>query len=777
MANLAERDAPTRVTAPPGRRSLSRWRTGRSRSGTHLLFGALLLAGAVLRGLTLFAYRPALLFSDSLSYLANAQHLAPDILRPLGYAGFLAPILYLPQPLFAVALIQHLMGLLIAVLLYAVLLRRGVRWWLAALATAPVLLDAHQLVIEQYVLSDTLFELLLVIAYVLIAWYPERMPAWATALAGLALALAVVTRFDGVAMFVPALGYLLLLPGGWRRRLSTCALLLVTFLVPLGLYAGAYDVVHGQFAISGYSGHFLYGRVAGFANCRGLALPSYERGLCPTQPVGQRPANEFYIWDKTSPAQNLSPPPGVSDEQALKDFALRVLRHQPGDYAKSVLANVGDGFSPTGPPGDAWVFTRDYPLWGFDPAQAAAAYGGGVPHANQGLTGFLLAYGRFGTTPGPAVAAMLVVGLLGGLGLGRARRAKLRLVCLLFTLGGVAVLLPADALSVFSWRYQVPGLDFLPVAAALGVSALFGIRGSRPTSGAHGAHRSLREAADTPAVTEAAMTSFHQRYGDPQLAPLVVVIAAYEEARNIGPVLDEVAPRIGGLAVSTLVVDDGSSDRTAEVAAEHGALVCRLAVNRGHGVALRVGYRIAREYGGRYIATLDADGQWDPADLPAMVRLLERGDVDFALGSRRLGRTDNTDRLRNVGVRFFAWLVSRLTGTRVTDTSSGLRLMRAELTGTVRQTQPQYQTSELLIGALGQGYRVAEVPTTMRRRLSGETKKGRNLTYGLRYARVIVGTWLRERSAASSRPSPRGRSVPAGEGSRAVPAGESANSQ
>ncbi|HEY1618995.1 MAG TPA: hypothetical protein VGG25_15350, partial [Streptosporangiaceae bacterium] len=59
--------------------------------------------------------------------------------------------------------------------------------------------------------------------------------------------------------------------------------------------------------------------------------------------------------------------------------------------------------------------------------------------------------------------------------------------------------------------------------------------------------------------------------------------------------------------------------------------------------------------------------------------------------------------------------------------------------------QPQYQTSELLIGALYQGYRVAEVPTVMRPRMSGESKKGRNLAYGLRYGRVITRTWLRER--------------------------------
>src|SRR5262249_57030828 len=144
---------------------------------------------------------------------------------------------------------------------------------------------------------------------------------------------------------------------------------------------------------------------------------------------------------------------------------------------------------------------------------------------------------------------------------------------------------------------------------------------------------------------------------------------------------------------------------------------------------------------------LDGDGQWDPADLPTMVRMVEEDRADFVIGSRQLGQTEDTDRFRNVGVRFFAWLVSRLTGARLTDTSSGLRVMRADVTGAVRQTQPQYQTSELLIGALFQGFRVAEVPTTMRQQLSDERKKGGNVLYGLGYARGIGKTWWRERKS------------------------------
>jgi hypothetical protein len=267
-------------------------------------------------------------------------------------------------------------------------------------------------------------------------------------------------------------------------------------------------------------------------------------------------------------------------------------------------------------------------------------------------------------------------------------------------------------------------------------------------------YRALREAPDTALLTGAARERFAACYPDVKLQRLVIVIAAYNEAGNIGAVLDEIPDQIADMAVSRLVIDDGSSDDTTAVAQRHGALVCTLSANRGHGVALRLGYRLAREGGAEFIATLDGDGQWNPADLPAMLRILEEDRADFVVGSRQLGRTENTDSFRNIGVRFFAWLISLLTSARLTDTSSGLRAMHAELTGAVRQTQPQYQTSELLIGALFQGYRVAEVPTTMRQRISGVSKKGDNLIYGLRYARVILMTWRRERRSARSAPAP-----------------------
>jgi hypothetical protein len=256
-----------------------------------------------------------------------------------------------------------------------------------------------------------------------------------------------------------------------------------------------------------------------------------------------------------------------------------------------------------------------------------------------------------------------------------------------------------------------------------------------------------------------AVRRFRERWPDLRLAPVAVVIPALDEEESIGRVLDGIAPEACGLPVETIVVDDGSTDGTSEVALRHGARVARLERNSGQGAAFRVGYRLAREHGARFIVTLDADGQWDPADIPTVLAPVVEGEADFVLGSRVLGRAETDDAVRQLGVHVFARLVRLLTGARVTDTSSGLRAMVAELTGTVPQVQPQYQSSELLLGAILQGWRVAERPIVMHRRTAGVSKKGGNALYGFRYARVILGTWWRARRAATPAPATRLRDV------------------
>jgi glycosyltransferase involved in cell wall biosynthesis len=211
-----------------------------------------------------------------------------------------------------------------------------------------------------------------------------------------------------------------------------------------------------------------------------------------------------------------------------------------------------------------------------------------------------------------------------------------------------------------------------------------------------------------------------------------------------------------------IVVADGCADGTAAEAQAAGAMVCDVPVNRGQGAALRLGYRLAREGGAGYIVTTDADGQYNPAEIERVLAPVVAGEADFVTGSRRLGSQETKDVIRRAGVRFFAGTISMLTGQKISDTTFGLRAMRAEVTGTVQLEQPQYQASELLIGVITHGYKMAEVPATIQRRRVGASKKGQNplyqlhipgvnnFFYGLRFARVAYGTWWRERQRPGS---------------------------
>jgi glycosyltransferase involved in cell wall biosynthesis len=236
-------------------------------------------------------------------------------------------------------------------------------------------------------------------------------------------------------------------------------------------------------------------------------------------------------------------------------------------------------------------------------------------------------------------------------------------------------------------------------------------------------------------------------------APLAVVIPAYNEEPTVAEVVTEIPREAAGLQTEVIVVVDGASDATAARAAAAGALVCEVPVNRGQGAALKLGYRLARARGAQVIATIDADGQYEPEELGSVVEPILAGRADFVSGSRRLGSELTTDRVRHLGVLVFGALFSLMVRHRVTDPACGVRAMRAELTAAVTLEQPQYQASELMISAALNGFRLAEVPTTMRDRASwaGHTKKDGNLRYGLRFARAALQTWRRERRAARTR--------------------------
>ena len=260
-------------------------------------------------------------------------------------------------------------------------------------------------------------------------------------------------------------------------------------------------------------------------------------------------------------------------------------------------------------------------------------------------------------------------------------------------------------------------------------------------------------------VDDTAVKAFADAYGEraTSLPPVAIVIAAYNEAGAIGPVIQALPAEVCGLATAAIVVADGCADDTVAEAAAAGAMVCDVPVNRGQGAALRLGYRLAREGGATYIVTTDADGQYNPLEIESLLAPVVAGRADFVTGSRRLGSQETKDMIRRTGVRFFASTVSMLTGQKISDTTFGLRAMRAEVTGAVQLSQPQYQASELLIAVIARGYRVHELPATIHQRRVGESKKGRNplhhlnsevvnnFFYGARFTRVVLRTWWRER--------------------------------
>lgn len=722
---------------------------------THWLFSIVLGLGLIGRALTMAAYWPALFYIDSLNYELNRFALDPTQSDPIGYALVLRGLLDLHQ-LSLVPALQHLLGLAMGVCVYALLVRKGAPRWLGALASAPVLLDAYQWQIEQNVLSDSLFLAMVTFALTLLAW--NRRPSWKViAGVGLIIGCATVVRTVGEVTVVPIGIYLLVVAGsGWRRRLGALGLLALLFAVPTVAYT-AYTSAYTKGDLSSVqsSSDLLYGRAAEVANCS--TVPSNLRVVCPPGSAAARKAlgPDYFAHDSGSPIRKVGP----GRENAFDRW---VLEHQTAAVAKGVgedflLLFVSPRDTPTGATAiSRWQFQTSWPVWSLQPGAntqgemmaVAGARGSGT--VNPAIAGGLRAYQlNGGFTPNWYFSAALLAALAGLFGASRrARRSRgsgVRAQVLLWTGTGLALLLGADIFE-FSWRYQLPALVLLPMGGAFGIMALFGLNKNRkPLLESH------PDAVDAEAVRD-----FHERYGEHvEFAPIVVVIAAYNEAGGIGAVLDKLPTECDGMAVEPLVVVDGASDGTAQVALDHGARTCVAPTNRGQGAALRLGYHLAYAGGAQYTVTTDADGQYDTSELPALLAPIVRGEADFVTGSRVLGSNESGDRMRQAGCRLFAALVSILMRRRVTDTSFGLRAMHAKVPVSVTLQQPQYQSSELLISVMAHGYQVAEVPMTIAKRDAGKTKKGNNFVYGSRYARVVLGTWRRERRSAKTQRSNR----------------------
>ncbi|GLX01296.1 hypothetical protein [Microtetraspora sp. NBRC 16547] len=433
---------------------------------SHLAFFVVLLVGAALRALAVLGYRPALWFwADSFAYLSSGLDLRPLASRPSGYSLFL----WLLSPLHdiqAVVIVQHLLGLGIAVLIYAVLRRRtALPGWGAALAAAPVLLDVHQIQLEHLMMADLLFTFLAVAGVVILVWRPKpSVPAASAAL--FLLALATITRTIGLPLIVIAAAWILLSRAGRRALLSG----VVSAAVVLGGYAVWFHSEHGTYGMGG-SSTWLWSRTMTFADCDKMNPPPRLAQLCPTEP---RLAGPTYIWDARSPLQRV----GAGREELAGEFASLAIRSQPLDFLLTGLKDALWAFEwerrvyPSPGPQSAYVFPESVKPFtdkiasaGRTASRLTTEYQGssGETRVVEPWAGWLRAYQEQGYLRGPFLAIILLIGV-GGL-------ATRRWAVVLPLAAAAALLFLPPMIAAFDHRYVVPVVPLACLAAGLALGA------------------------------------------------------------------------------------------------------------------------------------------------------------------------------------------------------------------------------------------------------------------------------------------------------------------
>ena len=223
---------------------------------------------------------------------------------------------------------------------------------------------------------------------------------------------------------------------------------------------------------------------------------------------------------------------------------------------------------------------------------------------------------------------------------------------------------------------------------------------------------------------------------------LAVVVPAKDEEATLGELLDRVARvTVPGYVLCPIVVDDGSADRTSEVARERGAAVVRHAKNRGLGAAVRTGLGVAVEAGASVVAYLDADLEYYPEDIPGLVEPILAGRADYALGSRFLGGARGMRLYRRLGNYAFTALLALLTGCGISDGQSGMRAFSREAAARAEIIHDYNYAQVLTLDLVRKGFRLEEVPIRYRVREHGESF----VTW--RYpAKVLPAIWRELRS-------------------------------
>ena len=466
----------------------------------HWLASILIAAGVALRVLAQMAYHPAIIFIDTLKYLYGSWP-GSD---PIGYKVPLKAILLVGN-LGTVEVVQHLLGIAIAVTLYVVMLRRGLPRWLSALAIAPVLLDAYQVQVESMIMPDIWFEALVVAGLAVLLWRP--VPSMRLALVGGALLGASTgIRQIGEVLIIPALIFVVAMGGGWRKIVQNGTAVACAFVLAVLLYMSGDYQLAGHFWISRSSVSLTYGRMASVADCATLKLPKVEQPLCPNK-AQQAKGPDWLDHGQYSPLRTYDTVLPISllghKDQLVANFNRAVERQQPTRVISGIVRDSVKLFavnritSPGDTPIVRWQFQRKFPTAQYGPwisvrdnaiwldtgsfvssnvQKLNPAYGG-APQVDKPIAAFLRWYQlRGGYTPGPLYLLCVIAGLAGSvlafMRRPRARAARLAALASLFFFASGVIVLGVSDLFEFTWRYQIPAIVTLPPAGALGIGAL-----------------------------------------------------------------------------------------------------------------------------------------------------------------------------------------------------------------------------------------------------------------------------------------------------------------
>jgi hypothetical protein len=478
-----------RVLAGPGRgspqRALARARAAAALVAPgalwrhHRLFTILALLSLLPRILATRAFRPALLTADSFLYMNEAAHFTLGTIRPSGYSFFLRAV----EPfhsLLLVTTVQHLMGVAVAAIVYGLLRYHGLPGWGAVLAAAPTLFDTRQIALESYILPDTLYCLVIMLAVALLLTKRTPRP-WQCVAAGLLLAYASVLRGNGLPIVFVALAFMLIRRVGWRGVTAAA----VAAAIPLIGYAAAFDAAYGQFNITASDGLFLWSRTTSFADCAIIKPPPQLRPLCPARDTSvlvppAQPWSVSQLLAEPTPADYLWAPgawwkhdahPGINsyNDRLGMQFALDAIRAQPLGYLRVAARDVALAFLATDRPQaqSTMTFTAK-PHIAVLPAKYVSDLSGYArttqnTHLVQPYAYFLFLYQQPVYFPGVIFLLVMIAGLAGVI---RNRRQRGGLAALPWAIAAASILLPA-LLTQSLYRYTIVAIPLACVAAGL----------------------------------------------------------------------------------------------------------------------------------------------------------------------------------------------------------------------------------------------------------------------------------------------------------------------